>query len=258
MKVLFGFFLCVFAISAFTFVSALMEYRKGEDIYHSLAESVIITPAETEQKTESQADQEQGETENATQWLPPQINFEELQKMNQDIVGWIAVENTTISYPLLQGSDNQYYTEMTADLKKNKAGSIFLDFRNNDELTDKHSVIYGHALKNEAMFGTLKNFLNQDYVNTHQKFYIMTPEKTMVYEIVSAYQTTAGSKSYLINFTKGTSFNQYIALIKNASVIHSETEITNADKIMTLSTCTNANEEDRYVVHGKLIAEEEK
>lgn len=230
-----------------------MEYQKGDRIYRTLMQTVTadsVSESETQQ-TENMEEEQKEET-----WKLPEINFEELKKINEDIIGWIAVENTKISYPLVQGDDNQYYVGTTADLKKNKAGSIFLDFRNNSEFSDKHSVLYGHSLKNGSMFGTLQNFLDSEYVEAHPRFYILTPEKTITYEIYSAYLTTAGSNSYLLDFSKGTSFNQYLSMIQTFSVLDREEDFSDISQIMTLSTCTNGNETERYVVHGSLVSEE--
>ena len=83
------------------------------------------------------------------------VDFSLLKQENEDIVGWIYCEGTPISYPVVQSGDNQYYLHRLINGEYNIAGSIFMDYRNNAELEDNNTIIYGHNMKNNTMFGYL-------------------------------------------------------------------------------------------------------
>ena len=81
-----------------------------------------------------------------------------LQKVNEDVMGWIYIPDTDISYPILRSKDNKEYLKLTWDLKNSVAGSIFLEHENNVDLSDFNTLIYGHNMKNDTMFGDLENY----------------------------------------------------------------------------------------------------
>ena len=90
-------------------------------------------------------------------YQPPEVDFEELQKMNSDVIGWIEVEAIPeISYPIVRGEDNDYYLHRTFKKANNSAGSIFVDYRNGQYFGDCNTIVYGHNMKNGSMFGKLK------------------------------------------------------------------------------------------------------
>lgn len=84
-------------------------------------------------------------------------------KLNKDVVGWITIFDTHISYPVVQGKDNQEYLNKDVFGKFSFSGSIFLDYRNACDFTDSYSIIYGHHMEYGAMFGDVVEFKNDDY-----------------------------------------------------------------------------------------------
>ena len=101
---------------------------------------------------------------------PNSITLGELMKLNKDVVGWITIFDTHISYPVVQGKDNQEYLNKDVFGKFSFSGSIFLDYRNACDFTDSYSIIYGHHMEYGAMFGDVVEFKNYDY------FYPFTKE----------------------------------------------------------------------------------
>ena len=93
-----------------------------------------------------------------------EMNLEALQRENEDIVGWIMIPDTEISYPLLQGEDNTYYLEHTWEHTKSRGGSIFLEQMCSRDLTDYNTIIYGHRMKNRSMFGSLAFYQEKEYL----------------------------------------------------------------------------------------------
>ncbi len=180
------------------------------------------------------------------------IDFSKLTKENADTVGWLTVENTEIDYPIVQTRDNNYYLSHSFLKKENEAGSIFLDYRNNLNDIQKNTVIYGHARIDGSMFGSLENILNDK--NEHI-ISLSTPTYNSKWQIFSAY--TIAKESYYLKtmFINDTSYQKFIDKILQRSQIKFDTDMTNVDNILTLSTCKD-NLSHRIVVHAKLIEKE--
>ena len=142
------FFGCRIAFSAYQIYKISHEYEEGQSSYEDLSEYVELpdepaVPATPDIPTVTL--HESGETEEQGLW--PRVDFEALNQMNGDIVGWIFLESSEINYPITQSEDNSYYLKHLFDKSSNSSGSIFLDCRNASDFTDRHSIIYGHHMK---------------------------------------------------------------------------------------------------------------
>ena len=104
--------------------------------------------------------EEKNEDENKEE---SKVDFNKLKEQNSDAVAWIKVNNTNIEYPVVKGSNNSFYLNHSFDKSNNSAGWIFADYRNKFDNTDKNIVIYGHNMKDNSMFGSLKNILKSDW-----------------------------------------------------------------------------------------------
>lgn len=182
------------------------------------------------------------------------INFEELEKVNSDIVGWITIEDTNINYPIVQGKDNTYYLKHSFSKEYSNYGAIYMDATANDDFSSLNTFIYGHNTSNSSMFGELKKFMKQSFYDEHRNIYIYTKDKNYKLEIFSVHIDTASSKSYQMNFTTIDAYKKYIVLMKEESVISSDVEIDyDNDKIVTLYSCSHErgnSKFDRYFIHA--------
>lgn len=182
------------------------------------------------------------------------INFSELLKVNNEIVGFIKVGGTNINYPVVRSNDNKYYLNHAYDKKKNIKGSIFLDYRNNLDSLSKNNIIYGHGMYDNTMFGSLDNLLTNNWLKNHNNYYIKlyTPNKLLVFKIFSAY--TIEKEGYYIKtyFSNREVYKKFLKTIEKRSIYDFGVNIKTSDKILTLSTCKN-NFGKRIVVHAKLI-----
>ena len=117
-------------------------------------------------------------------------NIESLKQKNKDTVGFIKVNGTNISYPVLQSSDNEYYLRHSFDNTYSQAGWIYMDYRNDSTLKDRNTIIYGHNMKNGSMFSSLKNILNEDWQKNedNRKIVFITEQEKAMYEVFSVYQ----------------------------------------------------------------------
>jgi len=157
------------AISAVKLFSATSEYSEAQNAYDDLAQYIIMlspTPSpylpqpEFEGSDATGSENTQGGITPANRSPYPQIDFDALKAINPDIVGWLYCAGTPINYPLVQGSDNDYYLHHLYNRKPNKSGCLFIDFANVPDFTDHNTVIYGHNMKSGAMFAVLEKYKN--------------------------------------------------------------------------------------------------
>ncbi|MCC3867531.1 class B sortase [Terrisporobacter mayombei] len=216
-------FICivVICISGYKIYTTLKDYKKADDVYSQLRDT------KEDSKNMSEA------TRN-------------LSSINSDYKFWINVEGTNIDYPVVQGSDNDFY--LNHDYNKNylPAGSIFLDYRNNLE-TDSNSVIYGHHMRNSTMFGQMEKFKDENFFKNNKIITIKTNNTTYTYEIfaMGVYDADFGYNN--VNFTHEKDFNDFLNKILGKSM-YSRDIVTSKDKILTLSTCSYEYDNARIAI----------
>ncbi len=182
------------------------------------------------------------------------VNLEELKTINNEVSGWIQVNNTNVNYPYVLHNDNSYYLNHQLDKSYNTAGWVFMDYRNNpNTYLNKHTILYAHGLYNKALFGSLKNILDPKWYNNEENLVIKTVDETNSYlwQIFSIYKIENTNDYIQTDFIDEQDFNEFINLIKNRSIKDFNTTINNDDKILTLSTCYN--HDVKLVIHAKLI-----
>lgn len=256
--------LCVFVFSGYTLYGFYKEYKKGSDEYDNLENSYAVEQQQSEDYDALEDDAavqsitgREVETviENGREVTLPTmsnpIDFDELINVNNDIVGWLRIRALDISYPVVQGEDNDFYLHRTFEKEDNFAGCLFLNCENNGDFTDQNTVVYGHNMKNGSMFGKLKNFREEETFNKSKYFWIFTPEFIYQYRIFSAVVVNKTGLTYQTFFTDE-QFNEYITnVFENSEVDNTGVEVTKEDRIVTLSTCTG-DDATRFVVLGKL------
>ena len=187
-----------------------------------------------------------------------EYDFDKLKEINTDIVGFIEVDNTNISYPVVKSSDNSYYLNHSYKKEKNNIGSIFLDYRNDLDNLSKNNIIYGHGRLDNTMFGSLNNLLDSSNLDSKESYYITlsTPNSIMTFKIFSVY--TIPKEGYYIKtyFSSNKYFKEFLETIMKRSIYNFNTDVNTSDKILTLSTCKD-NFGKRVVVHAKLLKKEE-
>ncbi|NBK96984.1 MAG: class B sortase [Erysipelotrichia bacterium] len=194
------------------------------------------------------------------------VDFDKLKKLNQDIVAWIVVKDTEISYPVVQGSDNDYYLTHTFEKKNNYAGAIFMDYTASPDFSDQNTFIYGHNVYHGTMFAELANYMDQAFFNAHPYIYLYTPQGNYKLQVFSAYVDKADSTSYRMGFASEQEFQNYLNEVNAKSKYASGVEVSSVDRIVTLYTCsyengqnpTNSDAEyidERYYIHAKIVKE---
>ena len=242
-----------------------LQYREGEKVYQEAEELVQLPDLETietvpveEKPVEQQpaASESAAAEEPAPVYIDPyaqalaDMDFVALREQNTDVLGWIVIPNTKVSYPLVQGEDNDYYLNHTWRKTRSVVGAIFMEQQSSADLTDFNTIIYGHRMNNRSMFGRLLDYKKQSYWQDHPRFYITDDSGTHTYEIFAAYEPAVGSTPYCIRFSNDTEKQTFINYGLEHSVIETGVVPEVTDRIVTLSTCTGNGHATRWVVQG--------
>lgn len=239
-RIVFIIALVVFVVAAAMLIHYFILYHKGSSEYEGLQQYVTIDQGESVEDTETQED-------------TLSVDFAKLQALNPDCVGWIYFENLDISYPIMQGEDNEYYLKHTFEGQQVTAASIFMDYQNASDFSDENTFIYGHNMKDKTMFGKLNGYADKDFYQENPCFYIYTPEKIYRYDIFSCYLgAVADEENFSLSFSSEEEFQEYLDWITAKAAYDTGVEVTTDDRIVSLMTCNSAGHEYRYFVHGVL------
>lgn len=189
-----------------------------------------------------------------------EVDWNALQEVNSEIVAWIYIPGTEISYPVVQGVNNAFYLDH--DFEKNYlySGAIFMDAYADSSFNDKNTVIYGHNVLYGGMFSELEKYKEAAFFSEHPYIYILTPDLNYRCEIVAMYSAIDTSYSYQTVFNSETEYLDYLAFIQSSSLHPSEFTVGVEDKLITLSTCSYEDASIkglRYVVQAKLVIYED-
>lgn len=186
------------------------------------------------------------------------VDFDELKKINADTVGWIRFypEPSQISYPLVQTTDNDLYLNRTFSANENTVGAIFVNCDNALDFSDRNTIIYGHRMKDHSMFHDLEKYEDESFWKENPYFYIYTPDgREIKYQIYSAGVVKDTSESYTYQFENDASFEMFLQITKSISNYDTGVNPGADAEVITLSTCTKDDNDDRFVVHGVKVEE---
>lgn len=243
---------CVFVFAAYKLISAGLEYKEAQDEYADLRKyaSEAAPGSDEDGGTDTQGNPLTAET---LEDLPPDVDFTSLQGINPDVIGWLVVDSLDISYPIVQGKDNDEYLHHTFEKTYNFAGSIFMDFANKRDFSDCHTIIYGHNMKDQSMFGKLKFIKEKELYKENPYFWIITPEGKSRYRMFSAHVTSSLGDTYTLFSAPDQQFVDYMNKMASESEVPlGDFTFTTESKAVTLTTCTS-NSTQRFVVQGILV-----
>ena len=242
-------FLGVFAFSAYKIVSTLQGYKEAEETYTNIAQEHVTiiaspTPVPVEEIKGDGIDPEVSPIGN--------VDFEGLRAKSTDYAAWIYSPNTVINYPIVYTDNNFYYLDHIPVEQYNSAGTLFIDCKCAADFSDQNTLIYGHNMNDGSMFASLREYASQEYYDAHPVIYISTPDFNYRLDLIAGFLTEPTSFAYANNFDEPEQFMAYIESIQSMSTFKSDVEVTEEDKVVSLSTCTYEINDGRYVVVGKL------
>ena len=181
------------------------------------------------------------------------VSFEELKGFNNDVVAWLLVDGTNVNYPIVQGSDNDFYLNHDITGGPRASGWTFMDFRNEIDLSDNNTIFYGHNLLNRTAFGSLATmFTDKWYRNSNHYIIVRTESVRHVYQVFSCYYIDPEVYYLTTNFYNDNEYVDFLNTLKSRSKFDFGIQLSKDDKIITLSTCTDDNK-GRKVIHAKMI-----
>lgn len=245
--------LAVFAISLWQLVSSLLDYREGDQV-NAEADALIELPdfaelAPPEPTAEADADPAEPYIDPYADALAA-MDFAALRQVNSEVLGWIIIPDTGISYPLMHHANNQYYLGHNWKGGASRVGSIFLEATNSRSLGDFNTIVYGHRMNNGSMFTPLQKFQKQDFWAAHPSVYITCDAGSLRYDIFAAYEVSTEGMTYSLGFSGDKAKQRFIDFCLEQSVIDTGIVPEVQDYILTLSTCTGHGHATRWVVQA--------
>lgn len=227
---------CVFVFSLYQLAIMLIPYHTGGQEYEEI-QNLAVT-----------ADEDGSGFS---------VDFDALLEINPDTIAWIRFdEPSIINYPVVKSADNNEYLTKTFAENDNKLGAIFMDMRNSSDFSDRNTIIYGHHLNvSPEMFSRLHLYEDEEFCREHPNFYIYTPDGSVrTYTVFSAGIVNAAANNYDVEFASDEEFEQYIELCRESSNYQVDVEVNAQSQILSLSTCTGDQRDERFLLQGVLTA----
>jgi len=232
---------CVLAFSIYQFTAGEKVYAEGNVLYEEVQDTAQVgyrtvsveLPGEASEPIEI-----------------PDIDFEALTAVNVEGLAWIYLPDSRINYPVAQGEDNKYYLNHLIDGRRNSNGTIFLDYRNSPDFSDRNNALYGHRMKSGAMFAGIEKYKQQSYYDDHPYMYLVT--KDACYRVDLFAGIVKDASDIALAFSSDQAFLDYIEELRARSTFESPVQVGAGDRLLTMSTCARDFKNARYTLIGKL------
>ncbi len=241
--------ICIFTLIIFFATTAFLSYyyfsknREVEEIKKVQEYIPKVQENENIEKTESM------------------LKVEELKGINEDIIGWIEIKDSPINYPILQGTDNEYYLKHDYKKESNKHGSIYLKAGCDINNVNSNLIIYGHNLNDDEMFNNILKYADKTYYEAHKIINITTENEEREYEVIATFKSRVFYKkeknvfryyNYL-NFKDKVEYDEYLNNVRNLQLYDTGIEANYGEQLLTLITCEYSIENGRMIVVAKRI-----
>ena len=201
------------------------------------------------------------------------FEYEELYNQNNDMIGWLKIEDTVIDYPVMQTmEDENFYLKRNFEKESDDNGCLIMDTDSvvgvgtkelgyvESKEPSSNLIIHGHNMKSGNMFGELDLYKNETYGKEHNIICFDSIYEKREYELISVfysqvfYQHEDVFKFYKF-FQADTQeeFDDWYNNIKQMSLYDTGVEAELGDEFITLSVCAYHVEDGRFVVVGKRI-----
>lgn len=175
------------------------------------------------------------------------LDSSDISRINEDYYCNLFIPNSDIVFPVVRGTDNLKYLHTTVTGEESELGAIFMDYRC-DASKLPHTIIYGHDAQdlegNRLMFGQLRYFLEEDFIQNHTEICLCKNDKVKRYNIFAVKVTDINDEAYNLDFSSELEFNEFVNRMGAPE---------NTDEILTLSTCLGGENNMRLLVQGALV-----
>lgn len=229
--------LTIFIIFGTALVIRLAELQRGNEFYEQIQEkhTASVDPSFPVTSTVRPAVPEDQDRE-PSESHELSLRLAQFAGEYSDAALWLQIPDTPLDYPVMLGTNNQFYLNHLPNGEKNTLGSLFLDYRTDEDSV--HLIVYGHNGSNGKMFGMLKQYESQDYFLEHKTLTVATPDAIYVCPIFSVRRVEAGGDAYQLEFEGNNSLTDYINQAAAESLFQIDVELESAARVLTLSTCT--------------------
>lgn len=243
----------------------LGRQRQAENLYDSMrAGSVRSMLAETitaelEKAEQERKEQEEAEKKSDAPHLENTIDFDMLHETNEDIYAWIKIPGTLVDYPVLQHpEDDAYYLNHTVEGAEGLPGSIYTESVHPKDFSAPVTVIYGHNMRNDTMFGSLHDYEDPENLKENPYVYIFLPDRTLVYQIFAAVRFSDTYLPAYCDYEKEEDFQAFIEeLCSSPGNVNEEVEVPYGSRVIVMSTCIGGAPSNRFLTAAVQIDEYE-
>jgi len=247
--------ICITAsiIFAALLIRELYTDRQSRSFYDNIAAEVETQPRESGyfDVSGNTSTDDTHSSQQSEDWVS-YVDFDALNSTYPGIVGWIKLEGTLINYPVMQFTDNDFFLTHLPDGTSHRSGSIFLDYRNQRDFSDKSILIYGHETRAGDMFGVLKEYRNQEFFEANPVIRLHTPDRDYLLILFAGHVADSVRDHPPLDFADDNEFLEYVEHIRRISVFRSDVEVNADDRIVSLVTCTYDFSDARLILVGKL------
>lgn len=240
-KVLIGVGILLLLVAGGIFISAQIGYQKAGAAYDELSQYVTV-------------DDSSGDG-------VPVVDWDALKQVSEDIVAWLYIPGTDISFPVVQGDTNDQYLRALPDGSWNESGSIMLDCdQQAPGMVGQQTTVYGHHMSNGSMFDPIEKALDQANFDKMTTVYYLTPETT--YKLSPLY-TARVPETYVEarqeNFGDRASLAAYLEDLRGyaqAEASDVDERIASTDRVLALVTCSGLAPADHRAIMICTVTEE--
>jgi sortase B len=249
----------VFIVSSVSIVSYYYKHKKLKDLNQKL--QALYSQSDSSSSGTS-SDNSDSSSESGEKTMLP--SFEELYKLNPEVVGWIEIPNSSVNYPALQTKDNSFYLNHDYMKNKSETGAIFVDYRYNliKDGTPDNTIIYGHNTLDGTFFGALHQYKKLNYIKTHPIIKFNTLYEENQYKIFACFFANVEPEHdngvvfdyhNRILFSSEADFKSFYDEVMKRSYYNTDVDVKYGDELLTLSTCSLEIDNARFVIVARKV-----
>ena len=228
--------------------------KRGFDTWKQKRQEEELRELSRQQETMEETQQEIVIEEETEPPYESPIDFSALREINPDIVAWVEIPGTRIDYPVVQADNNETYLHRSLEGEESSAGAIYLDCDSDSDFMGKHSILYGHHMKNGSMFAEIVKFKEKSFFQEHREVILYLPDRELHLRTIAALYGDAGGEKRRTGFADQESFNRYVdEMTKNCSF--RELPEGNCECLYSFVTCSYEFENARTILYA--VREEE-
>ena len=179
-------------------------------------------------------------------------SFGELQALNPEVCSWLTVYGTNIDYPVTQGGDNMKYVNTGAEGSYSLSGSIFLDCENSRDFSDFNSILFGHHMEKQTMFGEIGLFSDKGYFDARPYGNLYYAGRDHGLEFFAFVHTDAYDSSVFAAGVTGREQQAYLDGLLEKAAFTRDIGVTVNDRIVLLSTCSSDSTNGRDILVARI------